>query len=318
MDIRREPDSAWLRIIKPYLENRKMFGEDKPELSAIEDGSDQTRLTKMLLALGAKRAKERGLSPDSGEAQDLIEEAFRTANGITYAFPLLDKETDKDTARRAFRMAWSARPVHLIHDAQEHYRMDVDGAYLEHGVGQYLDSDFKDPRIDRLLVRALADMELSAFLCLQFGFKGIGFPSPLKEASKSVVWTWITNRLIALVITVAITAALIALKIYVPGTPDWLVLGGVGLSIVGFILVTAYSLVALIVYGPRVAAERKRVLDTIKAAVDFYTEFHDPGGTISLAHYRRRMEEAKDKGIVWPQSLWALIDDMEHRGVRHF
>lgn len=310
-------DAGWLEATKAYIDNRKVFGPDNPELSSLEDHSDQTRLTKLFLELAAKKASDQGLTPESLDAHEILEEAFSTANGITYAFPFVHENDPKETTRRAFRMTWSAIPQNIVEEARSFGKLNVSAPDLEHGVGTYLKSDFTDAKIDRFLVRALADMELSAFLWLQFGSKFVPFDSPLKEASKSVVWSWIKSRLIGLLVTLAVCIGLAVLKAYVPRTPDFIVLGGIALFAGGYLLFTAISFVTLLIYGPKISRERKAALATIKAALDFYNEFHEPG-TISLAHYKMRLEEARQTGVVWPQSLWSLIDDMEHRGVRHF
>ncbi len=318
MGIPRREQGDWSEIITSYLENSKSFGPEDPELSSKEDASDQLRLIRIFLTVAVEQAKARYLTPADSEALKLLDEAYECATSITYAFTApLENETDTGRVHRAFRMSWSARPGNLLHEARRIGSMEVSAADLENGIGGYLRSSFRDKRIDRVLIKALADTELSSFLWLQIG---PGIPllkSPLEEAREGVIWPWVKTTLKRFAIMAAVCAALIALNSYLPATPDWLVLGGIGLFTIGYILLTVISLIALVIHGPKLAETRKSAMETIRAAIDFYTEFHSTG-TISLPHYRKRVEEARQKGIVWPQTLWALIEDMEQRNVRMF
>ena len=53
----------------------------------------------------------------------------------------------------------------------------------------------------------------------------------------------------------------------------------------------------------------------IREAGNFFNEFRSPS-VLSLPHYRTRVDELKALGMVWPQALWALLDDLDQRGVR--
>lgn len=307
----------WSELIERYVYGLKFFGPEDGENSSVEDTSERTLLYRTFLTVAVEQAKNRGLAPDDDESRHLFDKAHDCATSITSAFITPIRETDIGRVRRAFRMSWAATPGNLLHDARRIGAMELSAADLEDGVGRYLRSGFCDPRIDRVLVRALADTELSSFLWLQVGPGTPILKSPLETAQEGVIWPWAKGTLMGAIITAALCAGLVALNAYFPGTPDWLVLGGIVVIASGYILLILVSLIALVVHGPKVAATRNAAMETIRAAIDFYTEFHSPG-TISLPHYRMRMEEARQKGIVWPQTLWALIDDMEHRGVRHF
>lgn len=310
-------EDGWFEVTGSYIEGQKVFGPED-EQSSAEDRSEQMWLTRLFVDLAADKARAQGLAPDSPETRGILDRAIRVANAITFAYSPVYADSSKEDVQRGMRMTWGVHPRNIREEVRSRGGMNVSSADLEHGVGVYLNSDLKDPRIDRLLVRALADMELSSFLNLQVGSPISLFDSPVQQASKSVVGGWIKGRLVALLITIALCAALLALKAYVPATPDFVVLGALALFAGGYLVITAISFVALLMHGRRISSERKALLETVKAAVDFYGEFYEPSGTISLAHYRRRLDEAKQAGIVWPQSLWALVDDMEHRGIRHF
>jgi hypothetical protein len=315
--MRRREHDEWSEIVERYVDGSKFFGPVDGEKSTIENTSEQIFLYRTFLSVAVEQAKARGLKPEDGEALHLLDNAHDCATSITCAFVPPVHEPDIGRIRRAFRMSWAATPGNLLHDARSIGGMVVSAPDLEHGIGSYLRSEFRDARIDRMLVRALADTELSSFLALQVG---PGIPllrSPLEAAREGVIWPWAKRTLMGAIITVALCVGLIALNTYFPSMPDWLVLGGMVVIAGGYVLLTLVSLIALVFHGPKVAATRKAAMETIRAGIDFYTEFHSPG-TISLPHYRMRMEEARQKGIVWPQTLWALIDDMEHRGVRHF
>lgn len=315
--MRRREHDEWSEIVERYFEGTKFFGPEDGERSTVEDTSEQSHLYRTFLSVAIEQAKARGWSPQDGKTLHLFDKAHDCATSITCAFLPPRHEPDIGRLRRAFRMTWEATPGNLIHDTRRVGRMMVSAPDLEHGIGDYLRSEFRDARIDRMLVRALADTELSSFLWLQVG---PGIPlvrSPLETAQEGVILPWAKRILTGAIITVALCVSLVALNSYFPSTPDWLVVGGIIVIAGGYLLLTLISLIALAVHGPKVAATRKAAMETIRAAIEFYTEFHSPG-TISLPHYRMRLEEARQKGIVWPSTLWALIDDMEQRGVRHF
>jgi hypothetical protein len=317
MGMRRREHDEWTEIAERYVDGTKFFGPEDGDKFAIEDTSEQALLYRTFLTVAAEQAKAKGLSPENRETLHLFDKAHECATSITCAFIPPVQEPDLDRVRRAFRMSWTATPGNLIHDARKVGGMAVSASDLEHGIGDYLRSGFRDARIDRMLIRALADTELSSFLAIQVG-PGIPFiRSPLETARGGMIWPWAKRTLTGAFITAVVCMGFVAVDSYFPGLPDWLVLGGIVVIAGGYLLLTLVSLIALAVHGPKVAATRKAAMETIRAAIDFYTEFHSPG-TISLPHYRMRLEEARQKGIVWPQTLWALIDDMEQRGVRHF
>lgn len=306
----------WDTLVEAYIENRLVFDKDD-ELSTVERYSNLMQLRRLLLDLGVQTARARGLQPNSPEAHEIIDNADIIANDIAWAFPRVDKGDTIERVRRAMRMTWGVSPHLVVEEARKHGGLEANGM-LEEGVGLYLKSEFKDPQVDRMLARALHDNELSNFIARQVGFDLVAFHSPLKEVNRSVIGSWLWHRFVALITAMVMCAGLLVLENYVPATPDWVLLEGFLLFVGGWLLWTVVSCVLLLIYGPRIAEARKEVRNTFKAALDFYGEFWDTAGPISLAHYRKRMEEAKAAGIVWPQALWALGDDMEARGVRHF
>ena len=55
-----------------------------------------------------------------------------------------------------------------------------------------------------------------------------------------------------------------------------------------------------------------------KGAYALYREMRDTyqlltGSVVSVAELRRRVERARDKGVVWPAELYAVLDDVESR-----
>lgn len=304
----------WDTLVETYIKNRMVFDMDD-DLSTVELQSDLMHLRRLLLGLGVQTAKERGLQPDSPAAQQIINRADIIANHIAWAFPSVDKGDTKERVRGAMRMTWGVPPHLVVEEGRKNGGLETDGM-LDEGVGKYLMSPFRSPQVDRMLARALHDRELSNFIARQAGYASLD--SPLKESNGSVIGSWLWNRFVALIIAVVMCAGLLFLKSYVPATPDWVLVGGLLLLAGGWLLWTVVSCVLLLIHGPRIAEARKEARGAFRAALDFYGEFWNTAGPISLAHYRKRMEEAKAAGIVWPQALWALVDDMEARGVRHF
>jgi hypothetical protein len=40
--------------------------------------------------------------------------------------------------------------------------------------------------------------------------------------------------------------------------------------------------------------------------------------TFSTTHFKKRVDDLAEAGVVWPSGLYVLLDDMKVRGVRDF
>ena len=76
----------------------------------------------------------------------------------------------------------------------------------------------------------------------------------------------------------------------------------------------ALGAVILFVAGPEVKARHRRTLGIVDAMKTFYIETR-PSGPVSVPFLRRRVEELRQLGVIWPGTLWALLDDLEQRSV---
>jgi len=63
----------------------------------------------------------------------------------------------------------------------------------------------------------------------------------------------------------------------------------------------------------RQAQQRKRTHDLMSSMLGVYANL-GAHGPASAAFIRKQCEEASTKGVVWPASLFALLDDIQARG----
>jgi hypothetical protein len=68
---------------------------------------------------------------------------------------------------------------------------------------------------------------------------------------------------------------------------------------------------------PRKRRLQNSIVDMIHQTNQFFLEFKSVG-PFSTAHFRKRVNDMAEVGVVWPSGLFVLLDDMEARGVRTF
>lgn len=116
-------------------------------------------------------ARERGFSPGSDDAWDLVEEALRHARDLTYplatSFPFwTDKGHDQLTPEETMKklgLLYNTPPQILLKNAELGEVMPVHRLEFEAAVGDYLQSEVKSPPLDRLILTALVQIEVCAY-----------------------------------------------------------------------------------------------------------------------------------------------------------
>lgn len=312
----RRPCDAWQELVERCADGAKNLPETASvELQTMEDGSHQQAVLRALLTVATDAAKARDLSPEDEATAELLDEAYEVGTSITYAYPRLTPQMSMDEARNATSMTWGVRPGSFLFDAKRVGRVPVYRDHLEAGVGRYLKSQFRHEGVDRLLALALTDAELSAYVESRLSKDPLTGRAPHDEAVADLgpgrFWL---NRGKALLLTFVFIGVLVSFEVYDSSTPDWVILIGVPLAAGFWLFGTVLGLVMRAIYGERTRQPARRAIQLLNAAGTFHTEFSGTG-PISVPYLRRRVEELRAQGVIWPGALWALLDDVERRSI---
>ncbi len=317
----------WEKKNQSYRNELRLFKSDAPEiLQRIEDNSDLTRISETLIRLAEEKSKRELRDPNEIDTDQIYKEASRIALGLVEPFRSslylagndLNK-IDEDQARHALRMTSNASSAGKntggINRIRSEGPLDVDRSEFEDGIFRYLESDFRDPVIDGLLIRSVLDMEITA-LVTQLAPGDQTSDSDAGNALTRNVWLdWIWGRIRALFLTGTAIAVLYGISTILPATYAQIIIyvcmGLGGLYIAG----TALGLVSTFIDGPAANRVRERKRDQVETAEETFVEFHR-SNQISVSRLRHRVYEAAGKGIIWPQVLFALIDDLQTRQVK--
>jgi hypothetical protein len=270
-------------------------------------------------------AKSRGLTPDSEETEELFARAFQIASDLKSAALigsydtnwLREKDISDDVVRDALALTSRADPTRLVHEIRRGGRLQISRELFEGSISRYLDSELRHPQVDALLLIAIADLEITAYLHAMVTWKPlIGARSALDlfRNNGSLLWLWFKGRLRGVLWVILTIASLLASVRYL-GVPSERVTLFLSLGVIGLYLLTTVVTFPIVLAKSRTfAEERDRTLILIQAMVALFGELHAPG-PLSVAHLRARFTELQRKGAVWPNSLWPLLDDLDARGV---
>lgn len=312
----RHPPDAWQELVEHWADAAKHLPDGaSEELHALEDKSHQQMVLKSLFSMAIDKAKNRALNPEDKETTDLLEEVWDIGTNIIYAYPTLTTYISLEEARKATSMTWTVQPGNFLFTAKKVGQIPVFLDCLEAGVGRYLKSQFRHERVDRLLALALTDAELSAYAESRLSKNPLTGRVPHDEAVASLGsgLFWL-NRGKALLLTAIVIGVLVSFEVYNPSTPDLVILIGVPLTAGFWLLSTVFGLVLRAIYGERVRQPALKLIQLLDAVSTFHTEFSGPG-PISVPYLRRRVEELRVQGVIWPGALWALLDDFERRNI---
>lgn len=270
---------------------------------------------------GIRLAKERGLQHGSEDAWALLERAHDIASRITFSgslmrLPFGSEERAKLTAddvRRIFRVTHDTLPRDLVVDARKGRKMEVDKGGLEDSVSGYLSSEFRLPFADRALLVALIDTEVTAYLQEVYEKNILTRQSAALVMDRAPIATWLIGRCWAIVRSAVVIAAIIGIA-----NLEWIAGDNALLLIFGalalFAIGTVWSFVAYLSFRQRWKALRPKLVDLPAEMINFYSELHSDG-PLSVKRVRQQTQRLADMGAVWPGAVWALLDDIEARGV---
>mgnify|MGYP003624298544 CR=1 FL=1 len=312
---------SWQNMRERLIENSiQLPFESSEDAQRAELRSESMDFERAFFDEGIRLAKERGLQPGSEDAWAILEEAAEVASSITFArhsrMPFSSTERAKLTVKdvqRIFRVTHDAYPADLIADARNGRDMKVDRQGLESSVSDYLRSEFRPPHSDRALLVALIDMEVTAYLREIHEKDILTGQRMVSIVERAPILTWLIGRGWAVLRLTLIIAAIIGIVWFEWITGElatFLIRGAVFLFLIG----TAVSFVSYLMFRQRWKVLRQRLVELPSEMTRFYSELHSDG-PLSVKRVRQLTQELSDMGAAWPGAVWALIDDMEARGV---
>lgn len=188
----------------------------------------------------------------------------------------------------------------------------INTSSLEVSVGEYLKLPYRCDVVDHMLVDALIGAELSSFsgLMLNHDHFGLGLPEGSLR-TEHVVWS-VAKRVGA----IGFTLALLLIAYF-----NWDGSSGAFKTIIGWVLAGIVAVGSLIVLLSLAALpfawraqhkKKQKTVSLIQAMSDAYQALESDGPR-SASHIRARLDAAVAIGVVWPASVYAVLDDIQKR-----
>ena len=203
----------------------------------------------------------------------------------------------------------------LIEEAKKGSILPVDRESFEFAIARYIESKYKLKSVDRKLLVALIDMEISAYFRELFE-KDILFGTSMFNRlgkGRGPILRWSLGRIKGAAYT-AIASVLFVLltniNVISVEVTFWTILGLWTM----FAVSSAISIIALFLGYSDLKKTQQRIRDLPTEMMSLYAEAHDVG-PLSVERIEGRLQQLEKLGAVWPGSLWALIADLKHRDV---
>lgn len=201
------------------------------------------------------------------------------------------------------------QPLRLVQGQQTPY---IHREQLEEAVGKYLKLPFRSEQLDKLLVDVLVATEMYGFAEAMLNEQTFGlFParSPLKQ--RHVFRSYLGG--IAIYGAVLLSAAA---GFAYAGVQGWIGQGwGIGIAailVLLFAVLSAWDTFALPFAWRSQSKAKAQAAKLMTDMFSFYSEL-DSTGPLSAQRVRERASELAALGVVWPASLFAMLDDSIRR-----
>jgi hypothetical protein len=301
------------------MEEFEAVRSQRVELALTEYVSDEPGSGEFELLLGAVtkavKAHAAGAKATSHEFVDLLDDAIDLVVEIRYAVqpgkhsPLfgraaLEHEEGVDASevrRRRLQNVWSHK-VHLLYEKTSGDSPDIDRSGLELACSNYLSRGWRCKALDRVFVDALVASELIGYgdEMLNKETFGIRPQSPLKQPHVLI------RYLRAILLNAMLAGLAIGVALWVDEEwASWAAAIVVGLLAIYTILLTVFLPFA----WRRQSAARKAVRELLSAMNAVYLEL-ETDGPISASHIYKRLEDTTTIGVVWPASVYSMLDDV--------
>jgi len=190
-------------------------------------------------------------------------------------------------------------------DLPDYYRADAEGV-----VSGYLTGSLRNPIVDRYLVRFLLEQEFFAYALTELAPQYTWRVQILKRIRP--INTLLLHFGANVVFFAFVAAVLWVLVKFTPLPELWAVIIS-SLLAIWIVIGTVFQILTLPFVWTRNKEARSAVEKVLLAQTDAYLSLQ-ADGPISVSRVRLMVDRAADAGTVWPQTLFALLDDIASRG----
>ncbi|MFK5914048.1 MAG: hypothetical protein QM484_06720 [Woeseiaceae bacterium] len=223
----------------------------------------------------------------------------------------LDDTDSNETVNKIYNF-WS-HDKHLLYKIKRNKESPyISREEIEDAATYYIGLPIRSSALERLLIDILIAMELSAFtdeMCNEQLFPGLPPRSPLSVGNPFFIVVK------SLFFDAVIWLGLAAIFIYA-GSKSWVsddLAFYIAITLaLFFVLGSLYKILRLPFLWKEINKSKTKVLDLIDSMDFLYTELNS-NSLISAKHILKGAEKAVDKGVVWPTSLFVLLDDIIER-----
>lgn len=330
MSVEIDKSISWYDLCREIIAREYRFSKNENEgVRSCEESSQASLIIRLLVWEGKQKAQAKGFKPEyDQEAWFYLTEIAGMAADLSW--PFIDRNTllsntwrtdfERDEVYKALTLTYKIHTGSLIEHAKKGEELCVDKDGFEVAVGKYIKSEVRHPDVDRLILTALMDMEISSYLKEVFderAFIGSGLGA-VYAARIHPFKRFLKTLLLRVVLTVLASVGAFVFSAYVYPlrfeVPFFVAVGCIALFF-GTTLISAVRLPFQIQqYNTAVKHLEMGVVQLPETMMSFYHEYHT-SAPLSVRRLRKRTEELSEKGVVWPQSLWPLLDDLELRKV---
>ena len=301
--------------------------EASHEAQQAELNSEQFKLRRAFLRLAREHCEENRLEPGTNAALEIFMEADNCASDIIYAYEGLSFQNKKMVAltpeqvKAKLALTVPSYVSDIIYHVREHGKLGVLQADLSAGIVPYVEGRFKSPDIDRILLQALTQVEIVAFIDEMISKNILTGTNKLEDAAPPSMLNMIWNILQMMLLVWLLSVVIVASPIAITALPQdlMLIIGSAvaGLGTIALMVLGVFGISHIIRTRPHKQKVYSSILDIIDRMDRFYKEFRG-SGPFALSHFKKKVDELADTGVIWPSGLYVLIEDMEIRGVRSF
>ena len=278
------------------------FGETKAEFVNRARGSQYDRLLSQMATSAEVYSKSQNKSLETFQ-DETLEDAMNVCRQVHFACRAhaLDDE-GKNIFDVRHHKEW---PWFMLGDVEA---PPIDREEIQMAVGLYLKLPFRCEMMDRVLVDALMAHEVEGHAHAMFNKKSYAL-SPFKQRQELVSWFMRGLAFIALFGSVA------ALLVYLGSIGKIKQSWSVELGNAMIVYIPAAGLISavwLLFAWRNITRAIKSVSNLMREMINTYREL-DTSGPVSAIRVHDLATKSGEKGVVWPPSLFTLLEDIKSR-----
>jgi hypothetical protein len=305
----------WEELVDVWLDNVRRGGTPD-NLRDIENRSQPISFVRSFLKEAARRAQEAGHGPNDPETLALFENAFEVSSCIAHLYlPFEPVPQKEDAFRKATRMRL-AEYGRL--DLKSFAELKPNGALrdeLELAVVDYLESQWRMPWADRLVLKLLLENELGQYLyeILRNDPLDEKGRSELQKAQLAARRTVLGQSLKVVFFTALALAVVVSAALSLPNAANVILPIGGGLVLLFGLIWLAIVVFYFLKYGPNVKMRANKTKELVRLAIDKAQVFSGDQ-PVSVSDFRRHVEALREAGFVLPQTLYGMLDMLDDEG----